>query len=189
MSFYIIWFLICNFNLYYIYIVSYVISCCTCIRTTIKEAFQPFLVWIISVVRNIEIFGYIFSSVSRISRQGMSDILVIYVFRFFFSVLWWETRSSCLEKLKLQRQGFWHIKGFSVYVTHPSAWKRFSSLFSFESDLQHLICFSFMRQLNQLKILSTLQNSGDKCLKRFLVTVFQASTGTTSKAKVKTARY
>ena len=57
------------------------------------------------------------------------------------------------------------------------------------TSLQHLIRVSFMRQLNQLKIQSTLRNIGDTYLKRFLVNVFQTSAATTSKAKIKIARY
>ena len=63
-----------------------------------------------------------------------SDILVIYAFRFcllFCDERSWQRR---LEKSKLQGQGFWQIKGSSVYVTHSSVWKSFSSLFSCESD-------------------------------------------------------
>ena len=43
------------------------------------------------------------------------------------------------------------------------------------TSLQHLIRVSFMRQLNQLKIQSTLHNIGGTYLKRFLVNVFQTS--------------
>ena len=57
------------------------------------------------------------------------------------------------------------------------------------TSLQHLIRVSFMRQLNLLKIQSTLHDIGDTYLKRLLVNVFQTSAATTSKAKIKTARY
>ena len=40
---------------------------------------------------------------------------------------------------------------------------------------QHLICVSFMRQLNQLKIQSTLHNIVDTYLKRFLVSLSSVS--------------
>ena len=43
------------------------------------------------------------------------------------------------------------------------------------TSLQHLICVSFMRQLSQLKIESTLHNIGGTYSKRFLVNVFQTS--------------
>ena len=57
------------------------------------------------------------------------------------------------------------------------------------TSLRHLTCVSFVRQLNQLKIQSTLRNIGDTYLKRFLANVFQTSAVTTSKAKIKIARY
>ena len=57
------------------------------------------------------------------------------------------------------------------------------------TSLRHLTRASFVRQLNQLKIQSTLRNIGDTYLKRFLANVFQTSAVTTSKAKIKIARY
>ena len=57
------------------------------------------------------------------------------------------------------------------------------------TSLQHLIRVSFLRQLNQLKMQSTLHNIGDTYLKRFLVNVFQTSAATNSIARIEIARY
>ena len=73
-------------------------------------------------------------------------------------------------------------------LLHERAFLHYFHLNQFTS-LRHLTCVSFVRQLNQLKIQSTLRNIGDTYLKRFLANVFQTSAVTTSKAKIKIARY
>ena len=83
----------------------------------------------------------------------------------------------CLEKSKLQ--GRWFLARKRVlYLCYTLLHERvFLHYFHLNqiTSLQHLIRVSFMRQLNQLKIQSTLHNIGGTYLKRFLVNVFQTS--------------
>ena len=92
--------------------------------------------------------------------------LFIYIYILIFK------RVFCLSHTLLHERGFLHYFHLNQITS-----------------LQNLIRVSFMRQLNHLKIQSTLHNIGDTYLKRFLVNVFQMSAATTSKAKIKIARY
>ena len=97
----------------------------------------------------------------------------------------------CLEKSKLQGQGVLARKR-TLCLPYTSLHER-AFLHYFHLNLitgfYHLIRVSFMRQLNQLKIQSTLHNIGDTCLKRCLINAFQTSAATILKANIKIARY
>ena len=95
------------------------------------------------------------------------------------------------RKIKIARTGLLACKSvlcLCYTLLHEGVFLHYFHLNQITST-QHLIRVSFTRQLNQLKIQSTLHNIGNTYMKRFLVNVFQTSTVTTAKAKIKIARY
>ena len=93
-------------------------------------------------------------------------------------------RQRCPEKSKLQVKGYCHLK-VSFFYSRPFCMKQgflqFCDL-NQNTSLEH-ICFSFMGKLNLLKIQSTVHNIRATYLKKI------SSLATTSKVKIKTARY
>ena len=65
----------------------------------------------------------------------------------------------CLEKSKLQGQGFWHVKGSSVYVTHFCMKEFFFIIFIWIRLLVHNILFAFRLCSSSISQRSKLQGT------------------------------